>query len=364
MRNRSTVVVIANVAPRREPGADINPLDGRGHRFKVTNTGEPHARRRAELFARYPGIRALSGYDRRTAWVTVGVVVAQFAIAWWIGWHARTGSVIGRWWVVLPVSYAIGAPLTHWLSTAIHETAHRLALRTKLGNALLALLANLPMFVPVALTIHRYHLDHHKLLDVLDEDTDLPHRLEARHIGNSTPRKFVWVLFNSLVYMARGATFAKRPNAGEIVNIAIVLAVDAAVYGLLGPAAAAYLALSFFFGHGLHPVAAHFLHEHYTFAAGQETYSYYGPLNWITFNVGYHNEHHDFMFIPGWRLPELRRLVPEYGELVSHSSWTKVLWRFVTDRGMGYASRIVRSRQDFERGRSALAQQKRTTTCS
>ncbi|MEZ4295178.1 MAG: fatty acid desaturase [Polyangiaceae bacterium] len=310
--------------------------------FAWTRAPEPHAVRRRRLLRQHPEIRRLNGFDRRTALVAVLVAITQLALAAGIAHLRERGSALGSYWLIVPFSYAVGATLTHWLSMAIHETSHQAAARTRWGNTLVGLIANVPLFVPVAVTFCRYHLDHHRKLGSIREDTDIPLRWEVRHIGSSTWRKAVWLFLHPLVYFARGLTFAKPFNLGEWLNVAMMVGVNAAIYQALGPAALAYLFLSFYFAHGLHPVAGHFIHEHYTFAPGQETFSYYGPLNLVTFNVGYHNEHHDFMGIPGWRLPELRRMVPEYGELVSHRSWTGVLWRFITDPTMGYASRIVR----------------------
>merc|ERR1711904_267433 len=113
-------------------------------------------------------------------------------------------------------------------------------------------------------------------------------------------------------------------------NILVQLVFDAAIYHYLGIKALVYFVAGTLLGMGLHPTAYHFISEHCVFEPGYETYSYYGPLNVIMYNVGYHNEHHDFPNIPGSRLAQVKAMAPEfYDTLPCHSSWLRVYMDYI-----------------------------------
>jgi sphingolipid delta-4 desaturase len=101
------------------------------------------------------------------------------------------------------------------------------------------------------------------------------------------------------------------------------------------------------FSIGLHPVGGRWIQEHYTYDFDQETFSYYGPINGLALNMGYHNEHHDLPSIPWNNLPKLRAIAPEfYGNLKYHSSWSRLVLQFIFDKRYSLYSRVERMKQN------------------
>jgi sphingolipid delta-4 desaturase len=314
-------------------------LTAREPDFAHSASPEPHRGRTKTILRQHPEIRRLIGKNPATFWVGLGIVTLQVVAAYLV--RAQP------WWVVVAAAYLIGALANHTLYVVIHECTHKLVFRRTVPNILTGMLANLPLAVPSYAPFTKYHLKHHAFQGVYELDADVPSRWEARLVGHSAWRKALWLALFPVVEGLRPLRMKEIPlwDRWMIINTIVQLAFDAAVLVVLGPKALAYLVLSLFFGIGLHPVGARWIQRHFLVEEGtQETYSYYGLLNRIALNVGYHNEHHDFPSVPWNRLPDVRHAAPEaYDELKHHTSWTRLLLRFLFDPKITLYSRMVRA---------------------
>ena len=307
--------------------------------FIYVTDKEPHAARGRQILAAHPDIRALAGPTPQSAVWTVLLVAAQLALTW---------AVSGRSWLVwLPCAYVLGATLDHALWVLIHECSHNLVFRSRAANRATALVANIPLVFPAAMSFCKYHLLHHRHMGELALDADIAGPGEARLVGNSTLRKTLWV---SALGIVQGTVRPMRLKAVRlvdgwtVVNAASQALALALLVAWLGLAPLKYLTASAVIAVGLHPFGARWIQEHYVFSEGQETYSYYGALNRLCFNVGYHNEHHDVITVPWSKLPTVRRLAPEfYDGLYAHRSWTRLLARFIVDRQVSLFNRVIRN---------------------
>jgi len=302
---------------------------------------EPHRGRTRAILKAHPEIRPLLG--RKNPWTFVIILLAVGSQVWVAGAVSQQSFA-----VVLLAAYLFGAFATHTLFVCIHEAAHHLIFRGVKPNLIAALVANLPSLVPTALSFRHFHLKHHAFQGVEDLDADLPSRWEARLIGSGFIGKSFWLLLFP-IFQALRTSRTRSVQAFDFwarLNIAVQALFIGAVYLTLGPTALLYLLASFWFSVGLHPLGARWIQEHYlVLDHEQETYSYYGPLNFINLNVGYHNEHHDFPSVPWNLLPEVKRLAPEYYDtLLCHNSLTTLFFRFLFEQEISLFSRIVRLR--------------------
>lgn len=295
-----------------------------------------HVTRRKEIIKKYPQVRDLYGNYPLSALYIVLIVSAQIGVSYLLRDSA--------WWLILLVAYAVGAFCNHSLYVMIHECTHNLVFKKSIFNKLMGLVCDFPLVLPSALGFRKYHMIHHKHLGEYHYDPDITSYAEGRLVGNSAFMKAAWLFFFSLSQAFRPikVKFYKPINSWTVSNVIIQLGINALIYFLIGPMALLYLALSTLFALGLHPLGGRWIQEHYITEEGQETYSYYGPLNKLTFNMGYHNEHHDFMHIPWVNLPKLKAMAPEYYDtLKSYDSWTRIMLRFIFDKNLNSFSRII-----------------------
>ncbi|KAL8674254.1 MAG: hypothetical protein Q9168_001321 [Polycauliona sp. 1 TL-2023] len=347
----STTVTVAPNQDSQLPTKPSQPQTSSDH-FFWTYTEEPHRTRRQAIVKAHPEVIKLCGHEPLTKYLVLAVVAIQILAAVWL----RHSPILSARFLL--TSYIIGATANQNLFLAIHEISHNLAFKSPNANRLFAVFANLPIGLPYSASFRPYHLTHHKSLGVDGLDTDLPTTLEAFFLDSLLGKAF-FCTFQILFYAIRPMMVYQLPLTSlHLFNVITQIAFDAILIHYLGAGALAYLIMSSFFAGSLHPCAGHFIAEHYVFgqqpqSAGTtsdqlpvpETYSYYGPLNLLTYNVGLHNEHHDFPAIPWSRLPLLHEMAKDfYIELPHHKSWVWVIWQFIWDKEVGLWCRVKREK--------------------
>ena len=315
--------------------------------FLWSNKMEPHAARKRDLLKKYgKEINELMGHDPNTKWICLFVVVC----------HTVAGIYISQldWIPFLVLTYVVGGSFTHNLFLAIHEVTHYVAFKNKAANDALAMFCNIPLGIPYAMFFKHYHYEHHRYQGWDGIDLDIPSATEA-WLLSSFPGKLFFLVFQGLFYALRPTLTKPLPITPiRALNYAVVLTTDYIFYTMFGPNILLYMVLSLLFGTGINPFAGHFLSEHFLMVTqepeAQETHSYYGWLNIFSWNVGYHNEHHDFPNIAGSRLHKLKAIAPEfYDNLHITNSWFGAQMQFLFDSRVTLWCRMLRERDAFRR---------------
>ncbi|MDE0887561.1 MAG: fatty acid desaturase [Myxococcota bacterium] len=330
-------------AVARDSGA-ISPQSSRHHEM------------RREALRNHPEIRELFGSDPRPA-LAIPVLLA---LHWGTAWLLRDSGLF----VIFLVSFFWGQLLVHSAGALLHDAAHRAVFRGK--RTKVAFDIGLEMIMGTygrLLTYQHEHMSSHHP-HIGDYERDYEHEDTCRYLARRSfhrkhPRfrrltTIVEILINLLpfgfliageviprFYKAVTGRETKDPQRDIAATkadpwmmslfIGVTLTVNAGLFFAFGWKALLYhiWSLSHFIGKCGVTNLGQSLSEHPDGDVVDPTCSTYGPINWILFNTGYHNEHHTFPNVPCFRLPKLKAIAPEVFHATSHKSYARLWWEHV-----------------------------------
>ena len=294
-----------------------------------------HLERNTEIKAQFPEVKDLMGPHISTLFWIIVLITLHLLIALFLSQESFL--------IITITSYLIGSFFSHALYVLIHECTHNLVFKKRNYNKVAGIICDLGLVLPSAIAFRKYHMIHHRNLNE-HLDPDVSSYREANFIKNIWWKKLLWLTFFIFAQALRPLKLpqVKLWDKWLLLNLLSNLIFHSLIFFYLGQKVTLYLFLSQLFGLGLHPLGGRWIQEHYVTYKEQETYSYYGFLNKLSFNIGYHNEHHDFMNISWINLPKVRALAPEYyNSLKSYQSWSLVVYNFIFNKEMSPFRRII-----------------------
>ena len=309
-----------------------------GRKLGISPQARRHNEMRKAAMTAHPELRDVAGSDPRTVWA----LPVLLAVRWGIAWAVSDAAI----WVIFLAAFVPGQLAIHAAGSLVHETAHKLIYRTpraKLGFDM-GLEWILGSYGKQLIYQHEHITSHHPFIG--DYERDYEHedicafqsRMRLRSdrplvqhfltgftlflhalplgflIGDEVlPRLNAWITGRPQKDPERRVESTKPPVWQMRLFIGVSILSNLTLLALLGPWALLYhlWALSLFLGKfGIWNLGQS-LSEHEGTNDQAPSRSTYGPINWILFNTGYHNEHHTFPNVAWTRLPVLTRAAPE-----------------------------------------------------
>ena len=297
-----------------------------------------HRDRSRKILQDYPQIRQYFG-NYPPSIIAIALLVA---LQWLIAWLVKDLP----WYMIGAIAFFVGQFILHSLGVFVHEAAHNLIFKSKLGSrfALFLIVCGSLSFGESLTYIGLHSKTHHLQLNDYQYDHELWDRNRVE-FANNYP---LWRIAESLLHLMPGGivladlawSVLVKPDPRQVkaahissgFNLLLIvtsLSLYTFAWIAFSPKAMLYLfwSLTLMASNWGITFRGQSIAEHHIYQQGK-TFSTYHWTNILFFNTGYHDEHHTFPSVPWIHLPKIKRLAPEYFTNDNPYSYFQWWWRW------------------------------------
>lgn len=334
-----------------------------------------HNTRRHQMMKAHPELAKLYGRNP----VTILVALTNLTL------HTLVAITVAQysWWWAVAAAFLVGALFENISFAVVHEFMHKTSITSKFWNQFLM------TFSATASPNrwgngYRYRHGSHHLNQGSFEKNDFDEYIDNEHnmlkmyeqpktvgrnalmVGlsrmlraNYSIAVYVlnWALFTHFVYVGKFFSGLIKGNLRDVYRDGFIETVTKAMffagvfyYGGWSSILYLYLSFAFFMGFMFHPFLAFWTiaHSSNDLLKSKEYvssgYIDYGPvMNFLTLNITYHCEHHDFPQIPWNHLHKIKKIAPEYygSEVIPQSkNFLSLMGTYFFDQSIAWAYEV------------------------